>query len=62
MNNSAQPQITSLIITPKIDENGTVDLTGIFEDANLEDLHTIEIDWNDPNDLNPTILELTPWL
>ncbi|MDJ0577136.1 MAG: S8 family serine peptidase [Xenococcaceae cyanobacterium MO_234.B1] len=58
-NNS--PNIVELSVTPEmIDENGTVTLTGMFEDLDLGDTHTVEIDWDDPNDENPTILELDP--
>ena len=54
------PKIEELNVTPEIDENGTVTLTGMFTDPNLGDIHTVEIDWNDPNDENPTIVELVP--
>ncbi len=52
------PNLVLLTVTPTIEENGTVVLTGTFEEPNSDDLHTVEIDWNDPNDPNPTILEL----
>ena len=57
---NSPPLIDELNVTPEIDENGTVTLTGMFTDPNLGDIHTVEIDWNDPNDENPTILELVP--
>ena len=54
------PNIVELSVTSEIEENGTVTLTGTFEDLDLGDIHTLEIDWDDPNDENPTMLELVP--
>jgi hypothetical protein len=41
------PTITSLDVTPQINEAGTVTLTGIYTDPGVEDTHTLEIDWGD---------------
>ena len=54
------PNIVELSVSSEIEENGAVTLTGTFEDLDLGDIHTLEIDWEDPNDENPTMLELVP--
>lgn len=52
------PEIASLTVTKMIDENGEVTLIGNFTDPNMSDVHTVEIDWNDPNNTTPTTLTL----
>lgn len=54
------PNIMELSVTSEIEENDTVTLTGTFEDLDLGDTHTLEIDWDDPNDENLTMLKLVP--
>ncbi|MFO0977379.1 MAG: PKD domain-containing protein [Planctomycetaceae bacterium] len=34
-------------ISKRVSEGETVNLTGTFEDADIEDLHTVEVDWGD---------------
>ena len=42
---NVDPSIDSLSVTPEIDENGTVTLTGTFSDVGTLDTHTIDVDW-----------------
>src|SRR5205814_1864234 len=41
------PTITSLNVTPTIDENGTVTLTGTFTDPGTQDSYTLVINWGE---------------
>ena len=42
------PMLAELILNQTtIDESGTVELSGSFSDAGVEDTHTVQIDWGD---------------
>ena len=54
--NNVDPVIDSLSVTPEIDENGTVTLTGTYSDVGTLDTHTIDVDWG-PGEIDRRIGE-----
>src|SRR5690606_40883334 len=47
------PEITSLVVTPEVDEAGTVTLSGTFVDPGTQDFYTVVIDWG-PGEVSET--------
>jgi hypothetical protein len=43
------PQLLTLAVTPTVNENGTVTLSGTYTDVGTQDTHTLSIDWGDGN-------------
>lgn len=44
---NVNPELTSVSITPEIDEGGVVVVTGSFVDPGTNDVHTLRVDWGD---------------
>ena len=45
--NNVDPVITALAVSPTVDEDGTVSLTGAFTDVGIADTHTVSVDWGE---------------
>jgi hypothetical protein len=54
------PQLVDVVVTPTIDENGVVTLTGTYIDVGRLDGHTLLVDWKDPNNGLISRFELPP--
>ncbi|NND75131.1 MAG: hypothetical protein HKN44_09000 [Ilumatobacter sp.] len=45
--NNVDPVLGPLTVTPMIDEDGTVSLSGSFTDVGVDDTHTVSVDWGE---------------
>jgi hypothetical protein len=51
------PMVDLDAVSP-INENGTATLTGSFTDVGVFDLHTLTVDWDDPNDTTDSAFDI----
>ncbi|MAE68140.1 MAG: hypothetical protein CMJ18_28150 [Phycisphaeraceae bacterium] len=45
--NNVAPSLSGVLVTPSIDENGTVTLSGTITDVGTQDSFTLEVDWGE---------------
>lgn len=54
---NVSPSIDALSVTPTVDENGTVSLSGSFSDVGTLDTHTVDIEWGDGSSSPATVVQ-----